>query len=1318
MALTKPFAEQGEKKAISLTPDAEGTMNYQDGFGQRYSLPVKSTISEDGTITTTGGLWIQREQFNQLMFDTTSAIIENQDNITQLNQDLGNKDDLTTTNKDNIVSAINELDSNIGDLQDLTTTEKSNVVSAINEIDSNYVRLDTEQTIPSVKTFSNVVNFGSIVNVNGEANFNDNVEMVNTPTITNPKTFQDLIDNELITKAQSVSKFVDFDTNQSISGLKTFTTLPQSEATPTNDKDLTTKLYVDTTLSDKIAEIGKAMGFKGIVENATDLPTDTATDGDMYYNKASSGETEDNKKGFYVFNGTAFDFIGATISMDFDKIFEIEEKQGDLTQLKTTAKDSLVNAINENYDNIATNSNNIGTLGNLTTTAKDSLVNAINENKANIDTNKSEIDSSLGDLTQLKTTAKDSLVNAINENYDSIETNSQHIADNEGAISTINENIGDLQNLTTTAKTSVVNAINEIDNSLKNNNFVTLDTNQTITSLKTFDTLPQSSVTPANDSDLVNKSYVDTQIADIDTTNLAKLDTNNQFTGENTFDIIPKSNGTPANDTDLVTKSYVDGIADNKVSKTGDETIQGTKTFNNPPVCNTKPTDDNQLANKAYVDSVVAGGNFAELDKANTFTESNTFTGEVTLSTIANTPTITNPTEWASMGDNDIPTKKQIQDNIQGGGGGNYLPLNVDVDTEVTTTAGSNAQLSLNFTDYTIAQGATFEISNQENNIQFAKDAGINNIKLNQNLEFKLDSNINAGVVADLYTQQKFGEAFNIPPYHSVITWDVANYTDLAPKYVMIGNYTIGSAALVVGDYWYKNDGSGEAIATSALVANDTARMQASQQSAISIGNNYDFWNGIFLQETTTQIMMYGTNETNLRDDVTLNWYIRGQKNDSITMQNSKGFLGLGDNLTISGIGKYSGNYSVFSANNGILIGSAPFKNSYSLGGIDKQNNTYTMVDKATLGEEYLENGHIIVSEFDVSIASKDSIDMKTRTINAIGDTITIGDDSTNNLNINLVTSGTITLNDKAKSEFQRVLDIGGGGSGGVTLNTEQTITGNKFFQADENANQFVRFYPTPTQIEGGGSNYVAHMGGYVLIGKDDSVHPNNSLIIDIPTQRTLYFTNTSGNRRGSVAFEDSISLQGFNVSYNSKLLGSSYNTLEGSFFNDMAWAGSGSYLGNSCIGVGHITDGNDESGAFIATPYNLYITLADSTSELVLNDKAKSEFQRVLEIPNTTNLAKLDSNNTFTSASNQTFNGNVDINGILNAGDTNFYGNNTFYSNNFIKASLIVANNNANQELAITPIANGVSINLGDDCTLTMNARMISELKRLLGIS
>ena len=68
-----------------------------------------------------------------------------------------------------------------------------------------------------------------------------------------------------------------------------------------------------------------------------------------------------------------------------------------------------------------------------------------------------------GGLSSLQTTAKDSLVNAINENYGSIETNSQHIADNEGAISTINDNIGTLSNLTTTNKSNIVSAINEVN---------------------------------------------------------------------------------------------------------------------------------------------------------------------------------------------------------------------------------------------------------------------------------------------------------------------------------------------------------------------------------------------------------------------------------------------------------------------------------------------------------------------------------------------------------------------------------------------------------------------------------------------------------------------------------------------------------------------------------------------------------------------------------------------------------------------------------------------------------------------------------------
>lgn len=47
------------------------------------------------------------------------------------------------------------------------------------------------------------------------------------------------------------------------------------------------------------------------------------------------------------------------------------------------------------------------------------------------------------------------------------------------------------------------------------------------------------------------------------------------------------------------------GQLNGKVAKTGDETIAGVKTFSVPPVSATNPTANNQVANKSYVDTVV-----------------------------------------------------------------------------------------------------------------------------------------------------------------------------------------------------------------------------------------------------------------------------------------------------------------------------------------------------------------------------------------------------------------------------------------------------------------------------------------------------------------------------------------------------------------------------------------------------------------------------------------------------------------------------------------------------------------------------------------
>ncbi|EFB0864846.1 hypothetical protein HGD08_001751 [Campylobacter coli] len=52
-------------------------------------------------------------------------------------------------------------------------------------------------------------------------------------------------------------------------------------------------------------------------------------------------------------------------------------------------------------------------------------------------------------------------------------------------------------------------------------------------------------------------------------------------------------------------KTQLNSKIDNKVTKTGHETIAGVKTFSAPPVSATNPTANNQVANKSYVDTVV-----------------------------------------------------------------------------------------------------------------------------------------------------------------------------------------------------------------------------------------------------------------------------------------------------------------------------------------------------------------------------------------------------------------------------------------------------------------------------------------------------------------------------------------------------------------------------------------------------------------------------------------------------------------------------------------------------------------------------------------
>lgn len=122
------------------------------------------------------------------------------------------------------------------------------------------------------------------------------------------------------------------------------------------------------------------------------------------------------------------------------------------------------------------------------------------------------------------------------------------------------------------------------------------------------------------------------EINPVDTSSFAQLTSNNTFTGENVFtgsvgiqNFIPLTNPTVANpkewatlvDNDIPTKKQIVDITDNKVSKTGPETIEGVKTFSSIPLCQHTPTNGDQLANKDYVDSVVGSGGGIPLSISN-----------------------------------------------------------------------------------------------------------------------------------------------------------------------------------------------------------------------------------------------------------------------------------------------------------------------------------------------------------------------------------------------------------------------------------------------------------------------------------------------------------------------------------------------------------------------------------------------------------------------------------------------------------------------------------------------------------------------------
>lgn len=243
-------------------------------------------------------------------------------------------------------------------------------------------------------------------------------------------------------------------------------------------------------------------------------------------------------------------------------INELDERCGELPDLKTAAKENLVAAINEVDDNVGpiedlttTNKGNVtlainelhaehGTLSDLHTEDKDTFVGAINEIHDDLGTietlttnDKStavaainEIDVRVGKLPELKTADKTSVINAINGLGDisKLETNTKVTA--VAAINELDARAGELPNLTTTNKTNLVAAINEVDKDIGNVSTLTT-TNKTdvVHAINELDGEigPLNTLTTTDKSTIVKSiNEVDKDVGNVSTlTTNAKADT-------------------------------------------------------------------------------------------------------------------------------------------------------------------------------------------------------------------------------------------------------------------------------------------------------------------------------------------------------------------------------------------------------------------------------------------------------------------------------------------------------------------------------------------------------------------------------------------------------------------------------------------------------------------------------------------------------------------------------------------------------------------------------------------------------------------------
>lgn len=111
MALQTPFANSGDRKPISQSQSADGSVSWEKGFTSLYALAPQD-----------GGKFIDRQEFNQIVYEISEATIENSQAIAELIDD----ENISTAK----TWSSNKINADIQNIETQITTQGSKLLTA------------------------------------------------------------------------------------------------------------------------------------------------------------------------------------------------------------------------------------------------------------------------------------------------------------------------------------------------------------------------------------------------------------------------------------------------------------------------------------------------------------------------------------------------------------------------------------------------------------------------------------------------------------------------------------------------------------------------------------------------------------------------------------------------------------------------------------------------------------------------------------------------------------------------------------------------------------------------------------------------------------------------------------------------------------------------------------------------------------------------------------------------------------------------------------------------------------------------------------